>query len=106
MHIYSNIQSRKSLFFWSHEGTSKLKYFVSWLQVEKTIFVVFFSGEQARTKILKICEAFGANCYPVPEDINKQRQIIREVSYISFIWKKFLYLYLSMFSVDGTCQIV
>ncbi|XP_044483316.1 V-type proton ATPase subunit a1-like isoform X2 [Mangifera indica] len=47
--------------------------------VEKTIFVVFFSGEQARRKILKICEAFGAHCYPVPEDITKQRQIIREV---------------------------
>ncbi|XP_052490695.1 V-type proton ATPase subunit a1 [Gossypium raimondii] len=48
--------------------------------VEKTVFVVHFSGEQARTKILKICEAFGANCYPVPDDINKQRQITREVS--------------------------
>ncbi|KAL2332065.1 hypothetical protein Fmac_019646 [Flemingia macrophylla] len=48
--------------------------------IEKTVFVVFFSGEQARTKILKICEAFGANCYPVPEDISKQRQITREVS--------------------------
>ncbi|KAK6935991.1 V-type ATPase, V0 complex, 116kDa subunit family [Dillenia turbinata] len=47
--------------------------------VEKTVFVVFFSGEQARTKILKICEAFGANCYPVPEDMTKQRQISREV---------------------------
>lgn len=47
--------------------------------VEKTVFVVFFSGEQARTKILKICEAFGANCYPVPEDTTKQRQITREV---------------------------
>ncbi|KAL5716857.1 V-type proton ATPase subunit a1 [Ranunculus cassubicifolius] len=47
--------------------------------VEKTVFVVFFSGEQARTKIMKICEAFGANCYPVPEDVTKQRQIIREV---------------------------
>ncbi|XP_075489997.1 V-type proton ATPase subunit a1-like isoform X1 [Primulina tabacum] len=47
--------------------------------VEKTIFVVFFSGEQARTKILKICEAFGANCYPVPEDTTKRRQITREV---------------------------
>lgn len=50
------------------------------LQVEKTIFVVFFSGQQAKTKILKISEAFGANCYPVPEDITKQRQITREVS--------------------------
>ncbi|VVB01749.1 unnamed protein product [Arabis nemorensis] len=47
--------------------------------VEKIVFVVFFSGEQARTKILKICEAFGANCYPVPEDITKQRQLTREV---------------------------
>ncbi|CAJ1979366.1 unnamed protein product [Sphenostylis stenocarpa] len=48
--------------------------------VEKTVFVVFFSGEQARTKILKICDAFSANCYPVPEDISKQRQITSEVS--------------------------
>jgi V-type H+-transporting ATPase subunit a len=47
--------------------------------VEKVVFVVFFSGEQARTKILKICEAFGANCYPVPEDTTKQRQLTREV---------------------------
>lgn len=47
--------------------------------VEKTVFVVYFSGEQARTKILKICEAFGANCYPVPEDTTKQRQITQEV---------------------------
>ncbi|XP_015058844.1 V-type proton ATPase subunit a1 [Solanum pennellii] len=47
--------------------------------VEKIVFVVFFSGEQARSKILKICEAFGANCYPVPEDMTKRRQITREV---------------------------
>ncbi|XP_058729864.1 V-type proton ATPase subunit a1-like [Vicia villosa] len=53
---------------------------ISTEMVEKTVFVVFFSGEQARTKILKICEAFGANCYPVPEDISKQRQITQEVS--------------------------
>ncbi|KAG4948194.1 hypothetical protein JHK86_041433 [Glycine max] len=51
---------------------------VSAEMIEKTVFVVFFSGEQARTKILKICEAFGANCYPVPEDISKQREITRE----------------------------
>lgn len=49
------------------------------------MFVVFFSGEQARTKILKICEAFGANCYPVPEDISKHGQITREVSELCFV---------------------
>ncbi|GFP94839.1 v-type proton ATPase subunit a1 [Phtheirospermum japonicum] len=46
--------------------------------VEKTVFVVFFSGEQVRIKILKICEAFGASCYPVPEDTTKRRQLTRE----------------------------
>ncbi|KAI4373512.1 hypothetical protein MLD38_011631 [Melastoma candidum] len=47
--------------------------------VEKVVFVVLFSGEQTRTKILKVCEAFDANCYPVPEDVTTQRHIIREV---------------------------
>ncbi|KAL8496764.1 hypothetical protein ACS0TY_020441 [Phlomoides rotata] len=47
--------------------------------VEETVFMIFFSGEQVRIKILKICEAFGANCYPVPEDTIKRRQITQEV---------------------------
>ncbi|XP_057507352.1 V-type proton ATPase subunit a1-like isoform X1 [Actinidia eriantha] len=53
---------------------------ISTERIEEMVFVVFFSGEQAKTKILKICEAFGANCYPLPEDITKQRQLTREVS--------------------------
>ncbi|KAM7502030.1 hypothetical protein LguiB_000934 [Lonicera macranthoides] len=52
---------------------------VSTEMVEKTVFLVFFSGEQAKTKILKICEAFNASCYPVPEEIVKQRQMTAEV---------------------------
>lgn len=51
---------------------------VSGEMVENTVFVIFFSGDQAKTKILKICDSFGANCYPVPEDRTKQRQIIRD----------------------------
>ncbi|XP_047938457.1 V-type proton ATPase subunit a1-like isoform X1 [Salvia hispanica] len=47
--------------------------------VEKTVFIVSFSGEQVRIKILKICEAFGANCYPVPEEMTKRRHITQEV---------------------------
>ncbi|XP_026399435.1 V-type proton ATPase subunit a1-like [Papaver somniferum] len=53
--------------------------FVSCLQVEKAVFVVFFSGEKIKTSIVIICEAFGANRYPVPEDITKQRQLTLEV---------------------------
>ena len=43
------------------------------------MFVVFFSGERAKNKILKICEAFGANRYPFNEDLSKQAQAITEV---------------------------
>ncbi|KAJ4807196.1 V-type proton ATPase subunit a [Rhynchospora pubera] len=53
---------------------------VSGEKVTKNVFVVFFSGERAKTKILKICEAFGANRYPFPEEFGKQLQALEEVS--------------------------
>lgn len=49
------------------------------IQVEKNVFLVFYSGERAKYKILKICEAFGANRYPFTEDLRKQVQAINEV---------------------------
>ncbi|KAL8060353.1 hypothetical protein ABFX02_02G019400 [Erythranthe guttata] len=49
-------------------------------KVEKNVFAIFFSGERARVKILKICEAFGANRYSCNEDLGKQSQMISEVS--------------------------
>ncbi|XP_024960444.1 V-type proton ATPase subunit a2-like [Cynara cardunculus var. scolymus] len=49
-------------------------------KVEKNVFAVFFSGERAKSKILKICEAFGANRYSFAEDLCKQAQMITEVS--------------------------
>ncbi|KAL4446730.1 hypothetical protein ABPG77_007974 [Micractinium sp. CCAP 211/92] len=49
-------------------------------RVEKAVFVVFFAGERARQKILKICEAFSANRYPFPDDISRQRQMNAEVN--------------------------
>ena len=49
-------------------------------KLAKTVYVVFFAGERARTKILKICEAFGANRYPFPEDASRQRAMNAEVT--------------------------
>jgi len=49
------------------------------LQTEKNVFVVFYAGEKAKAKILKICEAFGANRYPFAEELGKQAQMITEV---------------------------
>ncbi|GLT30626.1 hypothetical protein SLA2020_054180 [Shorea laevis] len=53
---------------------------VSGEKMEKNVFVVFYSGERAKNKILKICEAFGANRYPFAEELGKQAQMIMEVS--------------------------
>ncbi|KAG8473681.1 hypothetical protein CXB51_035988 [Gossypium anomalum] len=51
---------------------------VSGEKMEKNVFVVFYSGERAKNKILKICEAFGANRYPFAEDLGKQALMITE----------------------------
>ncbi|KAJ9674836.1 hypothetical protein PVL29_024018 [Vitis rotundifolia] len=49
-------------------------------KIEKNVFVIFFSGERVKNKILKICDAFGANRYPFMDDLVKQYQMITEVS--------------------------
>ncbi|KAL5975042.1 V-type proton ATPase subunit a3 [Asimina triloba] len=56
---------------------------VSGEKVEKNVFVIFYSGDRAKAKILKICEAFGANRYPFSEDLGKQMQMIKEVRNVS-----------------------
>lgn len=55
------------------------------LQVEKNVFVIFYSGERAKNKIVKICEAFRANRYPVADGVAKQYQMIQEVCLIAFV---------------------
>lgn len=58
-------------------------------QIQKNVFVVFYSGEKAKSKIMKICEAFGANLYQFPEEWNRQRWMIEEVIRFFFIWLHF-----------------
>ncbi|KAK2381727.1 V-type proton ATPase subunit a3 [Trifolium repens] len=53
---------------------------VSGEKTEKNVFVVFYAGEKVKGKILKICDAFGANRYPFAEELGKQAQMISEVS--------------------------
>lgn len=53
---------------------------VSGEKVEKNVFVIFYSGDRAKNKILKICDAFGANRYPFADDLGTQAKSISEVS--------------------------
>ncbi|KAK4761324.1 hypothetical protein SAY87_006217 [Trapa incisa] len=50
-------------------------------KVEKNVFLVFYSGERAKNKILKICEAFGANRYSFDEDLGRQTQVMSDVTW-------------------------
>ena len=52
---------------------------VSGQKVEKNVFIIFHSGERAKSKVLKICDTFGANRYPFTDDIGRQHQMITEV---------------------------
>lgn len=58
---------------------------VLYWQVIKNAFVIFYSGERAKSKIVKICDAFGANRYPFPEDLGKQLQTIQEVWHATLV---------------------
>eukprot|EP00824_Muranothrix_gubernata_P004623 TRINITY_DN1589_c0_g1_i2.p1 TRINITY_DN1589_c0_g1~~TRINITY_DN1589_c0_g1_i2.p1 ORF type:complete len:839 (-),score=190.25 TRINITY_DN1589_c0_g1_i2:61-2469(-) len=48
-------------------------------KVEKSVFIVFFSGERIQNKITKICETFGANRYPFPESQAEHMSMMQRV---------------------------
>ncbi|KAI3984986.1 hypothetical protein MKX01_004754, partial [Papaver californicum] len=62
----------------SGKKISDLNFCDSNLSVEKNVFVVFYSGERAKAKIMKICDAFGATHYPFTEELGKQAKMITE----------------------------
>ncbi|KAE8703148.1 V-type proton ATPase subunit a1 [Hibiscus syriacus] len=70
---------------------------VSGEEMEKNVFMVFYSGERAKNKILKICDALGANRYHFSEDCGKQALMISEVKK-----EKSIYHTLNMLSLDVT----
>ncbi|KEH36223.1 vacuolar proton ATPase a3-like protein [Medicago truncatula] len=49
-------------------------------KVHKNVFIIFYSGERVKSKINKICDAFGANRYPFSDDLSKQFEMMTEVS--------------------------
>lgn len=65
--------------------------------MEKIVFIVFYAGERAKAKIMKICEAFGANRYPFPEETPKQLQMRAEV--------KLLYVQVLLFFINPSLNL-
>jgi len=44
--------------------------------VYKSVFIIFFQGEQLKTRVKKICEGFRATLYPCPETPLDRREMI------------------------------
>ena len=40
-------------------------------EVLKSVFVIFFQGEQLKSRVKKICEGFRATLYPCPDQVRK-----------------------------------
>ncbi|XP_026468018.1 V-type proton ATPase 116 kDa subunit a isoform X3 [Ctenocephalides felis] len=44
-------------------------------QVFKSVFIIFFQGDQLKTRVKKICEGFRATLYPCPEAPSDRREM-------------------------------
>ncbi|XP_070537097.1 V-type proton ATPase 116 kDa subunit a 1-like isoform X1 [Ptychodera flava] len=44
-------------------------------QVHKTVFIIFFQGDQLKSRVKKICEGFRATLYPCPETQAERREM-------------------------------
>jgi len=47
--------------------------------VQKSVFVIFFSGDRSRVKIDKICDSYAATKYRLPEQVPQQDEIVKQV---------------------------
>jgi vacuolar-type H+-ATPase subunit I/STV1 len=43
--------------------------------VHKTVFIIFFQGEQLKIRVKKICEGFRATLYPCPDTPADRREM-------------------------------
>jgi V-type H+-transporting ATPase subunit a len=43
--------------------------------VYKSVFIIFFQGDQLRSRVKKICEAFHATLYPCPDSQSERREM-------------------------------
>jgi V-type H+-transporting ATPase subunit a len=48
--------------------------------VYKTVFILFFQGDQLRSKVKKICDGFKATSYPCPENAKERKEMSDAIS--------------------------
>lgn len=70
--------TRGNLFMRHAEIETVLKDPTSGNLVEKNVFIIFYQGELAQTKIKKICESYAANLYPCPETSSEREKLLAD----------------------------
>ncbi|PVD38770.1 hypothetical protein C0Q70_01393 [Pomacea canaliculata] len=48
--------------------------------IHKSVFIIFFQGEQLKSKVKKICEGFKATLYPCPEAPQEREEMLKGVN--------------------------
>ena len=48
-------------------------------QVRKSIFLLFFQGEELKSRVKKVCEGYHASIYPCPESLAERREMLAGV---------------------------
>uniref|UniRef100_A0AC34QSB6 V-type proton ATPase subunit a n=1 Tax=Panagrolaimus sp. JU765 TaxID=591449 RepID=A0AC34QSB6_9BILA len=66
---------RGNVYLHQAEITESLNDPVSGLPVNKVVFVVFFQGDQLKSRVKKICEGFHASLYPCPDTPQERREM-------------------------------
>ncbi|KAL4229509.1 Unc-32p [Mactra antiquata] len=66
---------RGNVFLKQAEIDSPLEDPVTGDKVDKSVFIIFFQGEQLKSRVKKICEGFRATLYPCPETQSERREM-------------------------------
>lgn len=70
---------RGNVFVRQSEMTQTLEDPVTGDELRKTVFIIFFQGEQLKTKVKKICDGCRATMYPCPETTQERKEMITGV---------------------------
>ncbi|XP_028408788.1 V-type proton ATPase 116 kDa subunit a-like isoform X2 [Dendronephthya gigantea] len=66
---------RGNVFFKQAEIDTPLEDPVSGFVIHKCVFIVFFQGEQLKSRVKKICDGFRATMYPCPDTTQERREM-------------------------------
>ena len=71
--------SKGNVFLKQSDMTEDLIDPVTGDQVRKSIFLLFFQGEELKSRVKKVCEGYHASIYPCPDSLVERREMLAGV---------------------------